>query len=496
MQLKIFAVSDKGCIRDHNEDMVLIGDDVFRDDARETVVNLEKKNENFFIAVADGMGGHNAGEVASEIVLQKMGEKIKSLEMNLPETQLSNRLSEWAKEIHRYILDEGNKDIERKGMGATLTGVLFYNEMAYYLNVGDSRLYRVRRGNLMQISRDHSLKEMTGNVNADANIIVNSFGGGEKIFVDFAPVGGKLLDGDILLLCSDGLSDMLIDQEIEEILGEENPVDKLLTEAKSKGGEDNISIVSVFLSFQEMKEEQSEQTNNYETTQKEDDFFELEEIPVEEETSQKPLELPATPSEIESSGEKFFGAWTFPAFGGKEVTGTVQFIETDQEAIAMSSIGRSTEEKSVPILRFSIQATDGRTIQIQYRGKRQGSMVAGEKVSVKGIERGGVLRAGTIYNHSKKAFVTFLGVYQGPCIVATVTYGSEEVQEIQILRLFRDEFLVKYSICRVFLSLYYAISCLIIPVLEKYEAFKKIIRSLIIEPLVSIVKSFYPYWRK
>jgi len=243
MQLKILAVCDKGCVRDHNEDMVLICDYIFKNESKQVTVDLNKENSKYFIAVADGMGGHNAGEVASEIVLQKMSEKINELEINLIEKELSDRISEWTKEIHLYILNEGNIDIAKRGMGSTLIGVLFYNGMAYYMNVGDSRLYRFRRGNLMQISRDHSLREMTGDEDVASNIIVNSFGGGENIFVDFAPVGGKLLDEDILLLCSDGLSDMLTDDEIENILNEENRFNNLLTEAKNKGGEDNISII-------------------------------------------------------------------------------------------------------------------------------------------------------------------------------------------------------------------------------------------------------------
>jgi len=247
MELNISAVCDKGCVRDHNEDMVLIGNDVIRDVGSQTIVNVEKENDNFFVAIADGMGGHNAGEVASEIVLKKIAEKIITLELGLTEKELSDIISEWTREIHQYILNEGNKDIEKKGMGSTLIGVLFYNGMAYYINVGDSRLYRFRRGNLMQISRDHSLREMTGDKNVASNIIVNSFGGGEKIFVDFATIGGKLLNEDILLLCSDGLSDMLTDDEIENILNEKNPFNNLLTKSKNNGGVDNISIILIYL---------------------------------------------------------------------------------------------------------------------------------------------------------------------------------------------------------------------------------------------------------
>jgi len=249
MQLRIIAVSDKGCVREHNEDMILIGKDIFRDGCKEVSVDLNSENKKFFVAVADGMGGHNAGEVASEIVLRKMNEKINGLEMNLTEEDLSLKISEWVKEIHSDILNEGNKDINKKGMGSTLIGALFYNNKIYYLNVGDSRLYRLRNGFLMQISKDHSLREITGNKDIASNIIINSFGSGEKIFVDFASVGSKIFNDDTLLLCSDGLSDELNDEEIEETLeNKENVVDELLKKAKNKGGKDNISIILLYLS--------------------------------------------------------------------------------------------------------------------------------------------------------------------------------------------------------------------------------------------------------
>jgi len=245
MILEISGISDKGCVRDHNEDMVLIGDDIFRDDSRHVVINTSGENWKYFVAVADGMGGHNAGEVASEMVLREMKRKINTLEANLSEKALSEKIHNWVKEIHLKILNEGAKDSSKKGMGTTLIGVLFYNENAFLINVGDSRLYRFRGGNLMQMSKDHSLREMAKSQNIASNIILNSFGGGEKIFVDFERVGGKLIDNDILLLCSDGLSDMLTDDEIESILGKEDPIHKLVEGAKNKGGEDNISAVLV-----------------------------------------------------------------------------------------------------------------------------------------------------------------------------------------------------------------------------------------------------------
>jgi protein phosphatase len=252
MKLKLWAVSDKGCVRENNEDMAMIGEDIFRDAFREMEIDLNK-DQVLFIAVADGMGGHNAGEVASEIVLRQISERIKTLTSGLNEEDLKDKFSLWAKEIHSHIWEEGNKDINKKGMGSTLIGLLFYEGRVYYINVGDSRLYRYRGGFLVQLSRDHSLQEAMGDKSIASNIILNSFGGGEKIFIDFAPAGGKILNGDVFLLCSDGLSDMLTDDEIETILNneKENPVDKLLNEAKNKGGKDNITIILIHIHINE-----------------------------------------------------------------------------------------------------------------------------------------------------------------------------------------------------------------------------------------------------
>jgi serine/threonine protein phosphatase PrpC len=245
MELKIRARTDTGCVREHNEDRILVGDEIVREGDKEITVNLED-NPIYFVAIADGMGGHNAGEVASETVLEQMREKIKCLELGLTENKLARRIREWAQEIHFRILEEGNRLPERKGMGTTLVGILFYGNLAYCLNVGDSRLYRLRDGYLVQVSRDHSLRELTGNANIPSNVVLNSFGGGDKVSVDLAPVSKRLFDDDILLLCSDGLSDMVLEEEIEKIMnGCDDALFALLSEAKNRGGNDNISLVVI-----------------------------------------------------------------------------------------------------------------------------------------------------------------------------------------------------------------------------------------------------------
>ena len=245
VQLKIRAATDTGRVRGHNEDMVLVGDEILREDCTNVKVTIGR-GQCYLTAIADGMGGHNAGEVASEMVLDLMRQRTKSLGPGLTGDELTEELQKWTHEIHCRILEEGNRVPERKGMGTTLVGVLFYDKVAYSLNVGDSRLYRLRDGCLARITSDHSLREITGDENTPANVIVNSFGGSDNVFIDFAPAGKKLFDGDVLLLCSDGLSDMLPDDEIERILTDcDYAPSALVEEANNRGGTDNISVVVV-----------------------------------------------------------------------------------------------------------------------------------------------------------------------------------------------------------------------------------------------------------
>ena len=245
MELRIKAATDTGRVRGRNEDLILIGDSILRERSTDVTVTLDNSSR-YLLAIADGMGGHNAGEVASEMVLDLMRQRMKSLGQGFTEHELAEEVQKWVQEIHCRILEEGNHVPERKGMGTTLVGVMFYDSLGYSLNIGDSRLYRLRDGYLARMTKDHSLRELTGYEEAPSNVIVNSFGGSNEVFVDFAPVGKQLFDGDVLLLCSDGLSDMLSDDEIEGILNcSDDPLSALLQEANNRGGEDNVSTITI-----------------------------------------------------------------------------------------------------------------------------------------------------------------------------------------------------------------------------------------------------------
>jgi len=128
-------------------------------------------------------------------------------------------------------------------MGTTFVGMFSYEERIYMVNIGDSRLYRYRGGILKQLSSDHSMRELTGDMTTPSNVIYNSLGAGTSAFADFTELTGQLLDEDLFLICSDGLSDMLTDDQIEEVLHQEPTAINLIEAAKAAGGRDNVSVV-------------------------------------------------------------------------------------------------------------------------------------------------------------------------------------------------------------------------------------------------------------
>ena len=244
MKLKITAVCNIGRVRQNNEDMVLVGTKLLRDDLLDEVVRVDE-SAVFVVAVADGMGGANAGEFASQIILEMLRDGIDELDSNLDDETLKIQIESLCQNIHRKVLGDGMADVTKNGMGSTLVALLYYEGRLMLISAGDSRLYRFRSGLLSQISQDHSFRNLSGIDEAPTNLLVNVFGGGAKFYVDFKPASKKILNGDIFLLCSDGLSDMLNDEEMENILTNEEHESILLNSALSKGGNDNISYALV-----------------------------------------------------------------------------------------------------------------------------------------------------------------------------------------------------------------------------------------------------------
>lgn len=254
MKLRITAICDVGSVRGSNEDMILVGERVFRDGRVQGAIELDERASLFTVAIADGMGGANAGEVASQIVLEELRSGLVTIPTNLDDKAVNDAIKALCLEIHQRVLHEGIADAAKSGMGSTLVALLVYQGQLLFISAGDSRLYRLRDATLMQISRDHSLRELSAIGNASgtsqvpSNIIVNSFGGGSSFYVDVGVAARKVLDDDVFFLCSDGVSDVLSDEVLEAILGAEGREDAVLAAAIDKGSQDNISYALVEVS--------------------------------------------------------------------------------------------------------------------------------------------------------------------------------------------------------------------------------------------------------
>jgi len=240
MILMLSATSDIGCVRTNNEDMVLVKDEFIRDG--QFTGELETNGEAFFVAVSDGMGGHNAGELASEYVLHRMAAVASGLESEAE--GLQRQLDGSIQEIHASLNAMGMRDPAIAGLGCTFTGVLFRASRVYSVHIGDSRLYRMRGPFLSQLTRDHTVANMLGGYSGAGNPIVNCFGGGAAgIFFDLEDLTERLMPGDRLLLCSDGLTGEVADEQISRALSEGAGTGDLAEAAKAAGGRDNVSCV-------------------------------------------------------------------------------------------------------------------------------------------------------------------------------------------------------------------------------------------------------------
>lgn len=248
--LKCQLASDMGCIRTNNEDMVLLNGRYYRDETYEQEFELTSQTR-FTAFIADGMGGYEGGEYASELAVRTFNRFITNLPSGLSHEELSIEIKKWVNETHILITDKGLELPEYEGMGTTFVGMFSYEGGVYMMNIGDSRLYRSRGGILKQLSSDHSMRELTGDMTAPSNVIYNSLGAGTSAFADFTELTGQLLDEDLFLICSDGLSDMLTDEQIEEILRQEPTAISLIEAAKAAGGRDNVSVVLLRVTEQE-----------------------------------------------------------------------------------------------------------------------------------------------------------------------------------------------------------------------------------------------------
>lgn len=242
MKFSITAASSVGCVRNNNEDMVLVGEWFVRNGKMSEHFDTDS-TDRYLMALADGMGGHNSGEVASSDVLHNLHFFFSDLPIGLDVGGFNEAIYEWLTSINNIIDSKGREDVKYNKMGTTLVAMAYYGGEFYWMNCGDSRLYRYRDGKLLQLSTDHSLSNLMG-TNQKTNIITNCIGGGCKTsFIDIINCTADICPGDKYIICSDGLTDMLSDNSITQCLAEGYTADALCKEAEMAGGNDNVSVI-------------------------------------------------------------------------------------------------------------------------------------------------------------------------------------------------------------------------------------------------------------
>lgn len=248
MEITAFGITDQGRVRGNNEDSLLVDDRLG------------------LYAVADGMGGHKGGEVASRMAVDILRDSIaRATEGNgailgMVDQNVSreaNLLASGIRLANRAIFEAAGSNPDWRGMGTTMVAVLVHGGRAGIAHVGDSRAYLLRNGVLRQLTADHSLvaeQLRKGIITAEEaerstrkNVITRALGQGDDMDIDMQDL--ELASGDRLLLCSDGLSGMLKDAEIAALLNAhpapEAACRDLVEQANASGGRDNVTVVVV-----------------------------------------------------------------------------------------------------------------------------------------------------------------------------------------------------------------------------------------------------------
>lgn len=238
-RMKTYSITDTGALREMNQDYFFASDD--------PVGNLP----NLYI-VADGMGGHKAGDYASRYTTQRMVASVSRSPGEEPVTILQEAIAT----ANKLLIEEAAEDETKRGMGTTLVAATILDGKLYVANIGDSRLYVINR-DIRQITRDHSLvaemvrigevNEADARIHPDKNIITRAIGAGEDVQADFFEI--DLQENDRILLCTDGLTNMVEDDKIRDIILSDAPLEEraklLVSTANRNGGRDNITVMII-----------------------------------------------------------------------------------------------------------------------------------------------------------------------------------------------------------------------------------------------------------
>jgi serine/threonine protein phosphatase PrpC len=249
--LEVYGATDVGRVRKNNEDAFTITDLMLSDSihAMQRPIDLEVRARGVLLAVSDGMGGAEAGEVASALTLHSLRRGMRTAESTTAEAALTASVERANRKVWNNAAASG-----RTGMGATLTAVLIHGKRAYVAEVGDSRAYLLRGDRFIQVTHDQSCAQHmvdAGTLTREEvrtfqyrNVITQAIGTKPDVVVALNRF--TLRRGDRLLLCSDGLSGKIDDDEMQSLVAMPNldrACAELIALANARGGEDNITVV-------------------------------------------------------------------------------------------------------------------------------------------------------------------------------------------------------------------------------------------------------------
>ena len=237
--MKSFYLTDAGRVRSHNEDSVTI---------------VKNQTGEHLMMVADGMGGHRAGEIASSMVVTHLGSRFANLSTIGTKFDAVNWLNENINTVNTNILKYTEENPESTGMGTTIVLALLTEEFLIFGNIGDSSGFVLKNGKLHKVTKDHTLvnllveageiKEEEAASHPKKNVLMKALGTETKQVLDVFDVDKDI---DAIMLCSDGLTNMLTVSQIEKVLNEEDlkiedKLIKIIKKCNARGGTDNISI--------------------------------------------------------------------------------------------------------------------------------------------------------------------------------------------------------------------------------------------------------------
>lgn len=248
--MKSFYLTDAGKVRSHNEDSVII---------------VRNQNDDYLLAVADGMGGHRCGEVASSIAISYLGKHFQETFRNMNKEDAVEWIRQSVKEINRLIFNHAEEHPESKGMGTTLVLAISTSDYVLFGNIGDSSGFAMKDNHIHKITYDHTLVnllvtagELTEEQAKDhpkRNVLMKALGTNDPVEIDIFDCDIEVSD---ILLCSDGLTNMLDQESIERVLlsdySVEDKVIRLIKKAINRGGTDNVSVAYLERFSRELKE--------------------------------------------------------------------------------------------------------------------------------------------------------------------------------------------------------------------------------------------------